>query len=119
MSVYFYSANPCATCAPNGILLAQARKVGLDYEFKFAAGVNADIAAAYKNGVNLPFFTDGEIFAQTAADFQDMAAEAAVGAAADALAAQSAAKPAKSAKRKTAQPAPENANEAVSDGEAK
>jgi len=76
MSVYFYSTNPCATCAPNGILLAEAKLAGLDYEFKFAAGMNADILAAYKKGVKLPFFTDGKIFAKTASDFLEAQATA-------------------------------------------
>lgn len=69
MSVFFYSTNPCAICGCNGILLAGAKQTGLEYEFKFAAGMNADILNASKAGVSLPFFTDGKIFAPTADEF--------------------------------------------------
>ena len=66
MAVYFYSVNPCPTCGKNGVLLAEAKQLGVEAEFKFVGGMNADIAAAAANGVLLPFFTDGKVYAASA-----------------------------------------------------
>lgn len=66
MAIYFYSVNPCPTCGKNGVLLAEAKQLGVEAEFKFVGGMNADIAAAAANGVLLPFFTDGKVYAASA-----------------------------------------------------
>jgi len=67
--IYFYTTNPCATCESNGFLVQEAKQLGLDITVKFAPQENEDIIKAAKKGIGLPFFTDGEIFAETAQAF--------------------------------------------------
>lgn len=72
MGVIFYTVNSCATCGNNGLKLAEAKQLGLDYRFQPASGMNADILSATRDfGLNLVegFFTDGKNFAKNAEEF--------------------------------------------------
>lgn len=66
--VKYFSLNPCATCGRNLINLADAKRLGLEYEFVSVTGPTVETSEAAKAGVSLPFFTDGKNYAETAGE---------------------------------------------------
>lgn len=67
--VNYFTMNPCATCGQNVAKLAGARAAGLDYDFVLVFSATEDTQKAAVQGASLPFFGDGETYANSAQEF--------------------------------------------------